>query len=207
LHQARTIVCFVVHFVAHFVRSRSIAEQLNDEVSDKVFPRKLGPPQGRKECRQSSFLGLSERVYLRVDLRRDPPFTGAMRCVVPLVLLSLWAVAGCARQETESPAVARPQPAFADISHPATAAQPAPKLIVTPETGLTGRIVKVNTAGRFVILNFPVGHLPTLEQHLNVYHLGLKVGEVKVTGQQLDDLVVGDLVTGDAAIGDEVRAR
>ncbi len=78
-------------------------------------------------------------------------------------------------------------------------------LIVTPETRLLGKVVRVNASGRFVVLNFPIGHLPALEQRLNVYHLGLKVGEVRVTGPQLDDNVVADLVAGNATAGDEVR--
>src|SRR5262245_9016061 len=84
---------------------------------------------------------------------------------------------------------------------------PGEKLIVTPENGLQGKVAKVNMSGRFVILNFPVGHLPRLEQQLNVYRLGLKVGEVKVTGPQRDDNIVGDLISGEAQAGDEVRDR
>lgn len=81
------------------------------------------------------------------------------------------------------------------------------RLIVTPETGLQGKVMKINSAGRFVVLNFPVGHLPVLEQRLSVYRRGLKVGEVRVTGPQLDDNVVGDVVAGEAAVGDLVRDR
>src|SRR5262245_16093825 len=79
------------------------------------------------------------------------------------------------------------------------------KLIVTPETVLSGKVVKGNTAGRFGGLSFPIGHLPTLDQRLLVYHLGLKVAEVKVSGPQLDDNIVGDLVVGTAEVGDDVR--
>ena len=79
------------------------------------------------------------------------------------------------------------------------------QVIVTPETGLSGKVVKVNSGGRFVVLNFPVGHLPAMDQRLNIYHQGLKTGEVKVSGPQLEDNVVGDLVSGNAELGDEVR--
>ena len=65
----------------------------------------------------------------------------------------------------------------------------------------------MNTAGRFVVLNFPVGHLPAVEQHLNLYRRGSKVGEVKVTGPQNDDNVVADLLAGDSEIGDQVRDK
>ena len=61
--------------------------------------------------------------------------------------------------------------------------------------------------GRYVVLTFPLGHMPALEQHLNVYHQGMKVGEVRVTGPQLDDNIVADILTGDAAVTDEVRDR
>src|SRR6266481_10177639 len=81
------------------------------------------------------------------------------------------------------------------------------KLIVTPENSLVGKVAFVNTAARFVVLNFPIGHLPAIEQHLNVYRSGLKVGEVKVTGPQYDDNIVADLLAGDSEIGDQVRDR
>jgi len=81
------------------------------------------------------------------------------------------------------------------------------KLIVTPGNSLVGRVAFVNTTARFVVLNFPIGHLPALEQRLNIYRSDLKVGEVKVTGPQYDDNIVADLLAGDSAIGDQVRDR
>jgi hypothetical protein len=91
-------------------------------------------------------------------------------------------------------------------SNPTTASH-ASNLIVTPETSLTGKVARVNSAGRFVVLSFPVGHLPTSEQQLNVYRLGLKVGEVKVSDLHKDDIVVADIVAGEVFEGDEVRTR
>ncbi len=85
--------------------------------------------------------------------------------------------------------------------------QPDQKLILTPDTALTGKVVRVNVGARFVVMSFPVGHLPALEQVLSAYRLGLKTGEIKVTGPQLDDKVVGDVVAGDVRPGDEVRDR
>ncbi len=121
-----------------------------------------------------------------------------MRVAVPVLLALGLLLCGCSRH----PAKAAP---------PGTtgrrAAQLPQKLIVTPETGLAGKVVNVNTGGRFVVLNFPIGHLPKLDQPLNVYRLGLKVGEVRATGWQLDDNVVADLLAGEAQPGDEVRDR
>jgi len=81
------------------------------------------------------------------------------------------------------------------------------KLIVTPEQGYAGKIATVNDAARFVIVTFPVGHVPPVDQPLNVYRNGLKVGELKVTEPQRDEFTAADIVTGDTAVGDEVRDK
>ena len=81
------------------------------------------------------------------------------------------------------------------------------KLIVTQENSLIGKVALVNPTARFVVLNFPVGKLPLMDQHLNLYRGGLKVGEVKVTGPQYDDNVVADLVAGESEVGDQVRDK
>ena len=81
------------------------------------------------------------------------------------------------------------------------------KIVVTAGNTLVGKVALVNTTARFVVLNFPLGRLPTLDQSLNLYRGGLKVGEVKVTGPQYDDNVVADLVAGDSQVGDQVRDK
>jgi hypothetical protein len=80
-----------------------------------------------------------------------------------------------------------------------------PRLIVTPEGMPIGRVVFFNERGRFVVLNFPVGQMPTLGTQLNVYRGGLKVGEIKASGPQSNDNIVADIVNGEARVGDEVR--
>jgi hypothetical protein len=82
-----------------------------------------------------------------------------------------------------------------------------PPAIVTPDNSLTANVVSYNPAGRFVVLGFPVGRMPRLEQGLFLYRNGLKVAEVKVTGPQRDNNIVADLVNGEAQVGDEVRDR
>ena len=81
------------------------------------------------------------------------------------------------------------------------------KFIVTAETALIGKVARVNATDRFVVLDFPLGHLPLINQGLSLYRGGLKVGEVKVTGPQYDDNVVADLVAGDSEVGDQVRDK
>jgi hypothetical protein len=111
-----------------------------------------------------------------------------MRDLAVIASFGVLLVAGCGHKQATAP-----EAAF------------TPVLIVTPEAALQGKVLRTNPAGKFVVLNFPVGHLPSLEQRLSVYRLGLKVGEVKVTGPQLDDNIVGDVVAGEAGVGDVVR--
>ncbi len=125
-----------------------------------------------------------------------------MRAFVGIICAGLLAGAGCAGRQGGAAS-------FSEIPPPSKAAVSLPpgNVIVEPDTVLVGKVAKVNRDGRFVVLTFPIGHLPTLQQRLSVYHRGLKVGEVRVTGPQLDDNVVGDLAAGDAEVGDEVRAQ
>lgn len=88
-----------------------------------------------------------------------------------------------------------------------TSAANGKKLIVTPDTVKTGKVVQVNEREKFAILNFPVGGLPPLEQLLNVYRSGLKVGEIRISGPQSEDNTVGDIIQGEAKVGDEVRSN
>ena len=85
------------------------------------------------------------------------------------------------------------------------AATAAPEPIVTPDNSLSGKVASYNSVGRFVVLSFPVGQMPKMDEKLFLYRGGLKVGEVKITGPQNDNNIVADLVTGDTQAGDEVR--
>jgi len=84
-------------------------------------------------------------------------------------------------------------------------AAPAPQTIVTPDNSLAAKVVSYNSVARFVVLSFPVGQMPKMDQTLFLYRGGLKVGEIKITGPQRDNNIVADLVNGDAQSGDEVR--
>lgn len=123
---------------------------------------------------------------------------------------------------TNVPLITNTEPASATIAteptNPVTATVPvvppepvAPvdvknaKLIVTPDKTTTATVTLVNQPAQFVVLTFPIGHLPAENQLMTLYRQGLKVGEVKVTNQQKDDNVVADIISGDAQLGDEVR--
>jgi hypothetical protein len=131
-----------------------------------------------------------------------------MKTIFPIsVLILALTLSGCAWTKRHLPWHHQPQAATAKKvaaakAAPATAKAPA---IVTPDASLTAKVLSVNTVGRFVVLNFPNGRMPKLDQHLFLYRGGLKTAEVKVVGPQQDTSIVADMLSGDAQIGDTVR--
>lgn len=123
-----------------------------------------------------------------------------MKWMTLLLLLAL--PTGCALWH-KSPAPAPAAGAEARTVAPAAEA----KLLVTPAELLVGKVAAYNAAGRFVVLDFPAGHVPAVEQTLFVYRQGLKIGEVKVTGPQRDNNTVADLISGEAQKGDDIRDK
>lgn len=112
-----------------------------------------------------------------------------MKKLLPIfVLVAAVALTGCASKQ-----------------HKSAAAKTASRTIVTPDDSLAAKVIKVNTVGRFVVLNFPEGQMPKLEQHLFLYRGGLKAAEVKTVGPQQETSIVADIVSGDAQLGDTVR--
>lgn len=83
----------------------------------------------------------------------------------------------------------------------------SPDLIITPEHTLVGKVVRYHEAGRFVVLDFPLGQLPKAERRMFIYRDGLKVGEVKINAWQREQYIVADLVAGEARQGDDVRSN
>src|ERR1041385_2359890 len=92
-------------------------------------------------------------------------------------------------------------------THSAAQSSNASKAMVSPDEEWFGRVVSANPVLRFVVMDFPVSRMPPVEQRLNVYHRGQKVGEVKVTGPMRDTTIAGDIIAGEAQVGDEVRER
>ncbi len=121
------------------------------------------------------------------------------------MFLSALLVAGCAQKKKAT----FPDDAYAPRTVPVGPSNSDSitnrNMIVTLDAASFGKVASVNPADKFVVLNFPLGHMPTNDQRLSLYRRGLKVGEVKVTGPRQDDNTVADLLTGDAQEGDEVR--
>lgn len=113
-----------------------------------------------------------------------------------LVLMLGLSLAGCATKKSAKAAVADGSPTSAST-----------KPVVKPSNMMTGKVVSFNGVGRFAVLNFPITHMPAIDQAMFLYRDGLKIGEVKITGPQKDDNIVADLVKGEAKAGDEVRDR
>jgi hypothetical protein len=90
---------------------------------------------------------------------------------------------------------------------PTFATNVTPAMIVTPDNSIAGKVVLYNSGGRFMVLNFPAGQMPKMDQILFLYRAGLKTAEVKITGPQGYGNIVADLLTGDAQAGDEVRDK
>jgi hypothetical protein len=88
-----------------------------------------------------------------------------------------------------------------------TAAKTGTSGFVALDNTLSGKVISINPASRYVVLNFPIGHLPHLDQRLIVWRNGMKVGLLKVTGPQKDDIIVADIVEGEAVVGDEARDK
>ena len=129
--------------------------------------------------------------------RRD--LTAPMRILVPILFLSALVAAGCARKKAADHASTAQPYAGASVTNQAP--------VVAPEGPLVGRVALVNPTARFVVLNFPVGRMALVDQRLDLYRRGTKIGEVRVTGPQREANIVADLVSGNAEIGDEARSQ
>ena len=86
--------------------------------------------------------------------------------------------------------------------HRTQAARP-PKL--TPVSEPSGRVASVNSDLRFAVIDFFFSQLPKIDERLGVYRQGQKVGEVKISGPDLSNIIAADIVEGEAKVGDEVR--
>ena len=116
-----------------------------------------------------------------------------------LVVLSL-PLAGCAHK-FEGPA------GSGSPARPPQKDQATPKITEVLGNALVGKVESVYAVGRFVILSFPIGVMPSLDQRLFVYRGPAKVGEVKVSGPRHEDRIVADIMEGDCRPGDDVRDR
>jgi hypothetical protein len=129
-----------------------------------------------------------------------------MRIVLLVLILSVLVVTGCAGKKAADHAFSAQPYAGASVAPGSTSASSQPP-VVAPETPLVGRVVLVNPTAQFVVLNFPIGRMALVDQRLDLYRKGIKVGEVRVSGPQRQANIVADLVAGKAEVDDEARSQ
>jgi hypothetical protein len=79
--------------------------------------------------------------------------------------------------------------------------------LITPLESVFGRVVSVNTQAQFVVVDFFFNRLPSPGQHLAVFRLGRRVGEVRASVWAKGGRMAADILNGDAQVGDDVRAE
>jgi hypothetical protein len=122
----------------------------------------------------------------------------------PILILLL--VAGCATPLSND-TWKQPAPPKQKAAKQATAVvvpEAPPKTRLLP---LNARVISVKNDLRFVLIDFTNSRRPGLDERLNVYRVGQKVAEIKVSGPFLNTTVAADLLAGDARYGDEVKAE
>jgi len=126
-----------------------------------------------------------------------------MRILCPLAaLLGGMMFAGCARDKEPAP----PPPALtAGLPEIVSTNAQGETVTITPDQGLGGKVASSNAKLQFVVMTFPLGRMPRMEQRLNVYRNGQKVGEVRVSGPRHAESIVADITNGEAQKGDDVR--
>ena len=119
-------------------------------------------------------------------------------------LLAGTLLAGCAHRQPAGQASSgdKAKPAKAKSAELAARGQ---KQKITPVVEPAGLIASVNPDLRFVVIDFSSSQLPKIEQRLGVYRQRQKVGEVKISGPEVSQIIAADLINGEAKVGDEVR--
>ena len=81
----------------------------------------------------------------------------------------------------------------------------APRVMAQPVDSVRGRVLSVNPALRFVIVDFPGHKMPQLDEKLGVWRLDYKVAEITVSGPYRGSTVAADITAGEVLPGDMVR--
>ncbi|MSU26353.1 MAG: hypothetical protein EXS27_00350 [Pedosphaera sp.] len=87
-------------------------------------------------------------------------------------------------------------------------AKDQPKLapVIEPVSAFSGKVVLVNAPLKYIVVEGVIGRLPPVEQPLNVYRDGQKVGMAVVSAQVRGANFAADLTQGEARVGDTVRS-
>ena len=118
------------------------------------------------------------------------------KIVIAAVLLSL--CIGCKSTKKES----GPEPVSNRRATATTKPGPGERSTVRPIVAVSGRIIAVREALRFVVIDFGSTKMPKLDQRLFAYRLDQKVAELKVSGPYLGTTVAADIMAGEVKEGD-----
>jgi hypothetical protein len=121
-----------------------------------------------------------------------------MACI-GLIILS-----GCGGKQ---PAIVQPSASSGMEESSTNALGSNSKFFVLPEEGTKGKVVLVYARLQFVVLTFPFNQIPAIDQRLDVYRNGNRIGEVKITGWRNNESAVADITAGEAQKGDEIREK
>jgi hypothetical protein len=77
--------------------------------------------------------------------------------------------------------------------------------VITLANFITGKVVSVNAASRFMVLDYSLSQMPAIGDRLSIYRQGMKVGVATVSGPVNNNNLVADLTQGEAQAGDEAR--
>ena len=106
--------------------------------------------------------------------------------------------------QPQNPSSSQVTPQNAPEVRQVASTNPPPKFRILP---MTGRIASVNEKLRFVVIDFTNSRRPTLEERLDVFRVGEKVAEIKVSGPYRNTTVAADIVAGEVKYGDEVKTQ
>lgn len=126
-----------------------------------------------------------------------------MRGVVVIMGICGLALGGCRSAPEQSAGAAAPRGEVRAqvVGGEASVQAPAAR----PVESLRGRVLSVNPRLRFVIIDFPTGKLPMLDQRLSLWRSDMKVAEVKISGPYRGTTVAADITAGEALPGDMAR--
>src|SRR5688572_14964912 len=108
--------------------------------------------------------------------------------IFTMLLAGLLLAACKSKKKEENAAEAPPKRTVRTTTFPTPGERPT----VRPVNPVSGRVIAVRDALRFVVMDFSAGKMPKLEQRLSVYRLDQKVAELKVSGPYLGTTVAAD---------------
>lgn len=115
---------------------------------------------------------------------------------IAVVLCATVLLAGCMHRT--------PKPAGPAAAAPQTQ---SPRPVIQPDLRVAGQVAMVNADARFAVISFPGGPVPEKGRMLNVYRGGTKVGQLRVTGPQVENNTVADILSGDVQARDQVTEQ